>query len=185
MAAAFSDPVTGPAWWQNWWEPCTQCHTRLRVGRQGDGGKWLCIQGNLSKVVSVGSNNEFSYENDMHARFQSRVAVYDHTSSPINLPWLTYHKLAMTRARMTNVAAHAPNVLKIDCEGCEYDVFDYHNLKLLHSAGTQIQIEVHYDRKKTPALWRLFESAGYYAAHKEANLLCCGKCVELLLLPKA
>ena len=175
--------ASGPAWWQNWWEPCAQCHTRLRVGRQGDGGKWLCVEGNLSRVVSVGSNNEFSYERDMHRRFGSRVAVYDHTSAAISEPWLTYHKLAMTKERMRSVARHAPNVLKIDCEGCEYDVFDHDNLGLLHAAGTQIQIEVHFHASKTPRLWGLFQDAGYYAAHKEPNLQH-SSCVELLLVPR-
>ena len=187
FSAAALNPVRGRAWWQNWWEPCAQCEChqhRLRIGRQGDGGKWLCATGKHDLVASVGSNNEFSYEYDMHKRFNSTVEVYDHTSRPPSgsVPWLTFHKQALTRHRLREIAAKRPSVLKIDCEGCEYDVFDAENLMALRAAHTQIQIEVHFQPNKTARLWHLFEEAGYYAAHKEPNIQY-SRCVELLLVP--
>ena len=183
------NPVQGRAWWQNWWEPCAECEChqhRLRIGRQGDGGKWLCATGKHDLVASVGSNNEFSYEYDMHKRFNSTVEVYDHTSRPPSgsVPWLTFHKQAMTRHRLREIAAKRPSVLKMDCEGCECNVFDAESLMALRAAHTQIQIEVHFQPNKTAQLWHHFEEAGYYAARKEPNIQYSdGRCVELLLVP--
>ena len=56
--------INGPAWFQNFWEPCVSCGNERRIGQRGDGGKWVCVDNSLAGtgIISVGSNNEFSFE---------------------------------------------------------------------------------------------------------------------------
>jgi hypothetical protein len=56
--------INGPAWFQNFWEPCVSCGNERRIGQRGDGGKWVCVDKSLAGtgIISVGSNNEFSFE---------------------------------------------------------------------------------------------------------------------------
>jgi hypothetical protein len=55
------------AWYQNNYEPEFNCRHEKRIGKLGDGGKWICDPHRLAKasdclVYSVGSNNDFSFE---------------------------------------------------------------------------------------------------------------------------
>ena len=57
-------------WYQNNWEPAFTCLHERRIGRWGDGGKWVCDPHRITLkkaadpclVYSVGSNNDFSFE---------------------------------------------------------------------------------------------------------------------------
>ena len=75
----------GASWWQTYWEPCVGCSFERRVGPKGDGGKWVCNPDDLLRtpcaVLSVGSNNDFRFEQAMTA-YGCDVHVYDHTSNP-------------------------------------------------------------------------------------------------------
>ena len=53
--------------YQNHYEPDFVCRYERRIGRGGDGGKWICDPHRIAKqkeclVYSVGSNNDFSFE---------------------------------------------------------------------------------------------------------------------------
>lgn len=53
--------------YQNNYEPDFVCQHERRIGRLGDGGKWICDPHRISDqedclVYSVGSNNDFSFE---------------------------------------------------------------------------------------------------------------------------
>lgn len=53
--------------YQNNYEPDFVCQHERRIGRLGDGGKWICDPHRISEqedclVYSVGSNNDFSFE---------------------------------------------------------------------------------------------------------------------------
>ena len=61
--------------WQSHYEPDFVCQHEKRIGKQGDGGKWICdphrIQqqvesGRPCLVYSIGSNNDFSFEKSVH-----------------------------------------------------------------------------------------------------------------------
>jgi len=81
------------------------------------------------------------------------------------------------------------DVFKIDCEGCEYEVFK--DFKKQGLKIRQIQSEIHmpsnnhllelYTHKANPLFKDLFE-AGYVMFNKEANLLAHGTCVEFAFL---
>jgi hypothetical protein len=59
-------PAGPQQWHQTNWEPAFTCQHERRVGRWGDGGKWVCDPHRITKnkqfclVYSVGSENDFS-----------------------------------------------------------------------------------------------------------------------------
>ena len=58
---------TPGAFYQNHYEPDFICQHEGRIGRLGDGGKWICDPHRIAMqdeclVYSVGSNNDFSFE---------------------------------------------------------------------------------------------------------------------------
>jgi len=180
----------GPAWFQTFWEPCVQCCNQTRVGRRGDGGKWLCAA-NLRPsptLLSVGSNNEFSFELDFVSRFgASSINVYDHTSRAHPNKRISFHATKVNSAVLGAELARlgTVDVLKVDCEGCELELFTVQILRSLHRMGTQILLEVHWQFLKQSgivALWNRFASAGYGPFHKEPNIQYSdGSCVEYAL----
>jgi hypothetical protein len=62
--------------WNNYFfvthEPTFTCGVERKIGSRGDGGKWICDPHRIEKgkclVYSVGSNNQFDFEKDLHAR---------------------------------------------------------------------------------------------------------------------
>ena len=77
------------------------------------------------------------------------------------------------------------DILKIDVEGAEYDVFlDGATLPLMRKTVRQILLEVHYKgEERTVALARAFTDAGFYVFSKEPNIqYSSGDCVEFSLL---
>ena len=177
--------ASGPAWFQTFWEPCVQCCNQTRVGRSGDGGKWVCTTRLSSPVlVSVGSNNDFSFEVDFNRRFSARsIDVYDHTSSAHSDTRIRFHRTMMTSARLTELIRRGPiDVLKVDCEGCELDLFSDNVLRMLSRMKSQILLEVHWSligQSGIVELWGRFNKAGYGPFHKEPNIqFSDGSCVE-------
>lgn len=64
------------------YEPLYNCRNRIRLGRVGDGGKWVC---NLDRLISriapcvvysFGSNGEVSFEEDVIAESGGKCAVH-------------------------------------------------------------------------------------------------------------
>jgi hypothetical protein len=92
---------------------------------------------NSCVVMSLGSNNQFDFEESMHATFGSlcRMHTFDHTvANPRPPPFITYHNLGLAHTRGNKVrplselvaiaiagdaGAHA-EVLKVDIEGCKF-----------------------------------------------------------------
>lgn len=193
-----SDSLTeksGVAFFQNFWEPCLDCCDARRVGRRGDGGKWLCADAGLAeedKIISVGSNNEFSFETGLLEMGVKTVHVYDHTSKPSANTRIKFFRLEMTPERLFDILLKLSrrksrvSILKVDCEGCEYGLFTDKILNLLCSMDTQILVEVHWTLLRPPAvakLWKRFASHGFAPFHKEPNIqFSRGDCVELSLM---
>ena len=68
------------------YEPFWNCHNKERLGRIGDGGKWVCNVDRLAKqstcvVYSFGSNGEISFEEDLIERTRGlcEVHIFDPT----------------------------------------------------------------------------------------------------------
>lgn len=112
----------------------------------GDGGKWVCnphrihqLYTNRSQscvIMSIGSNNDFGYEESMQATFGSRchIHTFDHTVAKPHPPaYVTYHDVGIAQERagklrplpelieLAKAGLTAPHVeiLKIDVEGCQ------------------------------------------------------------------
>lgn len=64
------------------YEPLYNCHNRIRLGRVGDGGKWVCnldrlvSAGNSCLVYSYGSNGEISFEEDLIEESGRKCAIH-------------------------------------------------------------------------------------------------------------
>jgi len=68
------------------------------------------------------------------------------------------------------------DVLKIDCEGCEWDTYE----DWLQSSVDirQIQVEMHYVHNHAVHFFLILQRAGFVTFHKEANTLVNGLCYE-------
>ena len=183
------------AWYQSNWEPHVACLNERRLGNRGDGGKWLCDPDCMLRegcvVVSIGSNNEFSFELAMLERGCS-VHTFDHTVANAApppgvhfyslglgvtgavLPLVTFEHL-LEAANVSTV-----DVLKMDIEGGEYPVLaDAHNLKVMGAGVRQLLVEFHWAAgvsHENPTAWmrkvaRSVMDAGFVVFHKEPNIL--------------
>lgn len=171
------------------------CRTMHRIGAplnikdgSGDGGKTLCEAERLLSppgclVVSVGISSDTRFESNLH-QFQPncRVIGYDGTLTPA----MTAAVPSFVELRPTNFAidswknftrrAHV-NLLKIDCEGCEYSALVPW---VEHVCTDQITVEVHKTRgakgrgnRQAQWIHRLMSRLhhhGYQVAHAEFNL---------------
>lgn len=138
-------------WYQNNVEPSFTCAGEERLGKQGDGGKWVCNPGALAKkptclVYSIGSNNKFDFESALldNVSKNCEIHVFDHTVSTLRLvskqrkPWrVHFHQIGLAATTsdkgdfkslsdMVRDIGHVGrtiDILKIDCEGCEWTTF--------------------------------------------------------------
>lgn len=66
-------------YYQNNWEPVVGCPYEARIGRFGDGGKWVCNLEDIRRpalVYSLGSNNQFHFEADLYAAMNGEVEIH-------------------------------------------------------------------------------------------------------------
>jgi hypothetical protein len=177
------------------WEPSYSCTTRLRMGCPGDGGKWICdphvhLLRDDCVVYSFGSNDEFSFEKDIHD-FNPRCSIHTFDPTvphPVNKPPFVHYNNAglgttdasnaslgsyFTLAEIMSRLGHDHvDVLKLDCEGCERD---YWTLDVPEGVVRQLQVEVHWlDRRDTPermhAFFGFLTRKGFAIFNKEANI---------------
>jgi hypothetical protein len=185
---------SGRKFFQSNWEPTISCAMQQRIGPVGDGGKWVCdayriAQAEECNVVSIGSNNDWSFEIAVHKLNPvCKIFTFDHTITPHNKPpYVTFMKfgigptdtgqiLTVSNA-LWKIGLHMKKVdiFKIDCEGCEkyiYPSFGQFDLR-------QILMEVHKSNWPVNSLFEGMLSAGYAIFHKEPNTMGCGgDCIE-------
>ena len=179
----------GAAWFQTFWEPCVGCAAMERLGARGDGGKWVCDPTMLFSsvgeegasfpcaVLSVGSNNDFTFERAVSKEYGCLVHVYDYTSNPPDYAddpgceWCLDRDRVVffdkglgdsataasdsrfvTLGRMLHGLARAAgmdmvNLAKIDCEGCEFDAFADSATRHALRSVVQLDLEVHFSVK--------------------------------------
>ncbi|KAL7563646.1 hypothetical protein ACA910_013382 [Epithemia clementina (nom. ined.)] len=146
------------AWFQNNYEPEISCRHEQRIGKLGDGGKWVCDPYRIAEkpdclVYSVGSNNDFSFEEEVFATIGSHCEIHtfdpaDYSAQAAKLRRqmlklsrrkmnLHYHKWGIagenqgdqyltvneTVHRLGHVGRKV-DIFKIDCEGCELTTFN-------------------------------------------------------------
>ena len=136
-------------WYQDNVELAVTCAREERAGPAGEGGKWLCDPNRLRArgadclIYSVGSFDDFSFEEAIMRDVSSacEIHVFDHTvSNPRNKPCgVHFHPWGLGGARepdgsdLKSLAdivvalghkGRTIDVLKIDCEGCEWSTCD-------------------------------------------------------------
>ncbi|EFJ12555.1 hypothetical protein SELMODRAFT_425378 [Selaginella moellendorffii] len=176
-----------------------------RIGASGDGGKWLCgpirVLGPKCVVFSLGSNNQFDFEEAIHAHTngECEIHTFDCTGEWSNPktsfhPWClggfdgkdengrTFKRLS-TAAREIGVTSIS--LLKMDIEHGEYEVFEGFKFEEEEFLPDQILFELHtlfYPTKtsKHKSDWprtimdlvRDIDEMGYSFAFQEKNLFC-------------
>ena len=170
---------------QSHWHPGEDidgnCCVLKRFGNTGDGGKQVCISDLTDEspdtLVSIGSNDEFSFEEAMMHQFRLNVHVYDGTVASPHVPTnVTYHNINVRKnLKLPYLTSHA--ILKIDCEGCEYSVLP--SLLRDHDDFLQILLELHIDNdlSKADELMVMLNKS-YAVFSSEANIASSHKCME-------
>lgn len=184
-------------------EPTISCASEKRVGASGDGGKWLCdayriAQLQICNVMSIGSNNDWSFEIAVHQLNPlCNIYTFDHTITPAQKPdFVTFLPFGLSEMDEENLLTipsavqkiglqgQKIDIFKIDCEGCEYALFNHTDFNLVHLQ--QIVVEIHavarYKDKKgmypisTTSIHKFFNTMAhnkYVIFHKEGNGGCC------------
>lgn len=188
------ESVIGSEFYQFNWEPTLSCAMEQRIGIMGDGGKWICdaykvAEAEECNVISVGSNNDWSFEEAMHLlNPRCKIFTFDHTIIPSNVPpYVSFHGIGLgsndtgklltlkSALRLIGLEDKTIDIFKIDCEGCEKDIFR----EMLKPDLRQILIEIHGASWNVHAFFEAMTSAGYVIFHKEANTYGCrGDCIE-------
>ena len=186
--------LSGRDYFTNNWEPTTTCNFEERIGSQGDGGKWVCNPQGLKtrcNVISIGSDNDFSFEEALHALNPAcEIHTFDHTIEPNAPAFVHFHPFGIGDTQtgrlltmdgiiqMAGFTHKEIDIVKIDCEGCEIEVFP----DMMGRPIRQILMEVHgWGSVSQYDMDDLFETMGrnkYVIFHKEANLNTKGECVE-------
>jgi len=146
-----SSPWGTSAFFQENWEPDFSCSFEQRLGRSGDGGKWVCDPLKLRSqkdclIYSFGSENKFDFEDAVSQNSPNcEIHTFDHTvgMSPSNKPaHVHFHPWGLgnpSAAQFRTVSQRKPlktlsqivaelghwnrqiSILKIDVEGAEFD----------------------------------------------------------------
>lgn len=185
--------------------PSFNCPFRHRLGRLSDGGKVVCNWESLrarcetdphaATIYSFGVRGDISFETDLIQRTGCAIHAFDHTvfGLPQPVPGIEFAQVGLAP---TDVAApmllslptlmqqrgHARiDMLKIDCEGCEWDVFQQLNATGALPAIDQLFIELHFKQAHTNdpgpasgvrdvfAFFTALETAGLYPFSWEVN----------------
>ncbi len=190
--------------WQGHYEPDFVCLHERRIGKPADGGKWICDphritqkvkEGGECLVYSIGSNNDFSFEESVHKDIspECEIHTFDFTDysegakatggkiifhqQGIGMDKKTPRGEFKSVSRTIEELGHQNKVIdifKIDCEGCEWETAanwfeaeDKHNIVL-----RQIQVELHgLNQEQTHKFFDLMYEKGYVIFHKEMNLI--------------
>eukprot|EP00937_MAST-01D_sp_MAST-1D-sp2_P005318 g5318.t1 len=192
------------AWYGNNFEPTFTCPLEERQGLS-DGPKWLCDPYRLSRssrqkhhclVYSVGSANEFSFEESIYRDIGSHCEIHTFDPSvgdnPSNKPpYVHYHNWGIsgstggvmkTLADTVKLLGHAEQhieLFKMDCEGCEWATYSgwFTSMKF---KPRQMMIELHGGTDgATPVpaeqLLNLMRANHYVIYHKETNAMAGGR----------
>mmetsp|Transcript_8113 Transcript_8113/g.11683 ORF Transcript_8113/g.11683 Transcript_8113/m.11683 type:complete len:361 (+) Transcript_8113:63-1145(+) len=163
---------------------------------------------NSCLVYSVGSNGNFDFEVEVlnHVSPNCEIHTFDmkekgrnknFTQEAAKLPGVTFHHIGLGPAKPPHqmhfksfgeIISHLKHenrivdLMKIDCERCEYDQFrtwlaDWDKMGML---VRQVLLEVHNsDYPGVVDIFREFQKAGYILFHKEANFINNANCVEV------
>uniref|UniRef100_A0A7E4ZZI0 Methyltranfer_dom domain-containing protein n=1 Tax=Panagrellus redivivus TaxID=6233 RepID=A0A7E4ZZI0_PANRE len=179
------------------------CPNLFRVGRIGDGGKWMCGPQFIADwkkkcvIYSFGINRDTSFETEIHGITQGKcdiIAVdknrYDAPAKTLNSIGAQYieTKIATNTTSTTTTVSDLMkrfghkhiDVLKMDIEWGEYEVAD----DIFDLQICQMMVELHSNPGDYGIIteWlKKASAAGYYLIHHEVNVSFMN-CVEVTLL---
>lgn len=194
------------------YEPLWSCEDRERVGAGpryvaiGDGPKFACGIETIKPpclVYNIGSNNDISFEQAVHAHTHCEIHTFDPT---LRRPYIggkysAFHAIGLADRKrtysgwkmlslgqmMANLShvGRRIDILKVDCEGCEWEALPavFREMQAGRLQVGQLLIEVHSVPVWTRKQWAFFEDAakaGLRLFSKERNGWGCygWKCVE-------
>jgi hypothetical protein len=172
------------------WEPNFHCSHARRIGRMGDGGKWVCDLFRLQNrsdciVYSAGSSGDFSFEVDLKKYLPNcEIHTFDlgRYQCPKNV--CTFHQLLLGNGKNRNSRTWSMiikelghvnrpiDVFKIDIEGWEFQFFPSIFQSPEISYPRQILVEIH--PKNIPDTHRFFEllrNNNYVIFSKDPNVV--------------
>lgn len=204
------DGWSGKTWFMHHYHPTFSCSFERRIGTNSENAKWVCDPHRLTiqaaslaqqqkgcLIYSIGSDGNTDFEEAVHSEITSacEIHVFDmHPWSKYNKERpppkiVNYHEEKIGKnngpVELVQRLGHAGKtiqLLKIDCEGCEFEAYSS-----LAGSGIdirQILIEVHLD-KWNPNVHSLFKhlfDIGYVVFHKEPNTVTEGDCQEYSFL---
>eukprot|EP00658_Telonema_sp_P-2_P048477 TRINITY_DN3687_c0_g5_i5.p1 TRINITY_DN3687_c0_g5~~TRINITY_DN3687_c0_g5_i5.p1 ORF type:complete len:1054 (+),score=180.25 TRINITY_DN3687_c0_g5_i5:410-3571(+) len=190
----------------DWFSPDFVCPNMERIGRLGDGGKWVCeLDQGLEEekpcvVYSFGARDDVTFEQEIIQRTGGQCEVHVFDPSVGGLPQyahqeskLTWHKAALAahsgpdklwpvsnslHGHMSVLGHTHLSLLKVDCEGCEWAVFEALIEGGLSLPFSQLSIELHLDnftdhetsRSNMFKLFEGLEAQGFRAFAREVNI---------------
>ncbi|KAG7668114.1 hypothetical protein NADE_005159 [Nannochloris sp. 'desiccata'] len=179
----------------NLFNPIVQCPKgeQLEVfGGNDDGAKFLCpslLTKHTCVVYSLGSNLDYSFEEDILQRTSCQVVTFDCTVSGSSIhPRHTFLKKCLgsaasmegnpqewvtLSAAMAQFGHSSVTLLKIDIEGYEFDVLGATKSENKHALPAMIAMEMHYDDLYFgTGAWLNIEEQGtlYWPGHGKVSL---------------
>jgi hypothetical protein len=146
--------------------PSWNCPYRDRLGRFSEGGKVVCnvdaLQGDTKAVVySYGVRDDISFEMDLAARTNVSIYAFDPTveSLPQAHENIIFSKKGLGSSNdgllesldytMRRLDHKHISLLKVDCEGCEWDAFRHKAAQEALGRVDQLLIELHFKQHET------------------------------------
>jgi len=175
-------------------EPDFTCQHEMRIGNQGDGGKWICDPHRITAqksclVYSVGSRGDFSFEEYVLKEIDPNCEIHTFDLEDFSdqaeqygihfHPWglgleNTEHNpkfIIKSLQRTVTELGHRGRVIdifKIDCDKCEWETYD--SWFDADAVLRQVQVEIHRNpQPKIQNFFRAFRNQGYVMFHKEPN----------------
>ncbi len=173
------------------WEPNFHCSHARRIGRMGDGGKWVCDLFRLQNhsnclVYSAGSSGDFSFEIEMKKYLPNcEIHTFDVKLYKCPTDICIFHQLILgdgisrnrskTWQMIIKELGHEKrsiDVFKIDIEGGEFNFFPSIFQSSKTSYPRQILVEIHPKTDPdTHGLFELLRANNYVIFSKEPNII--------------
>jgi len=172
------------------WEPNFHCSHARRIGKMGDGGKWICDLFRLKTradclIYSAGSKGDFSFEIEMKQYLPNcEMHTFDMDLYKCPNDTCVFHQITLgdgtsqgskSWQMIIEALGHKNrliDVFKIDIEGGEYGFFPWIFKTPKNSFPRQILAEIHLRHtQEMHAFFELLRTNNYVIFNKEPNLI--------------
>lgn len=199
--------------WANNFEPEFTCRDEFRLGKLGDGGKWVCDPHRIPKgsclVYSVGSNGHYQFEAGVKETISEgcEIHVFDYLRKRNKRDFfalakeigVTFHQWGISSDPTSKFGkgktfkqtfqelgheGRTVDIMKIDCEKCEYTDYQqwFKDWAASNMTIRQVLIELHNSDVGMVDIMRAFQENGFVIFHKEANYMNGANAVEITFI---